>query len=169
MSRMRRSDWLDLGLRMLTEGGVESLTVDALCRMAQRTRGSFYHHFQDHEGFLVALAETWRDRQTDAVIAEVDAGRQGARGDLLHRAAGAIDHRLDVAMRRAAGRDAVFAAMVAAVDARRIGYIAKTLQSERALDAAEAARLADLEYALFVGSQVLWPDRPPLSVLDGAD
>ncbi|MEM7644654.1 MAG: TetR family transcriptional regulator [Pseudomonadota bacterium] len=167
MSRMRRADWLDLGLRMLTEAGVEALTVEALCQAAGRTRGSFYHHFEDHDAFLRALAETWRDRQTDAVIAQVEAGPGGARGDRLQKVAAAIDHRLDIAMRRAAGRHPAFAAMVAAVDSRRIDYIARVLQADRSLDAADATRLAELDYALFVGSQVLWPDRAPLSMLDG--
>ncbi len=30
------------------------MTIEALCTAADRTRGSFYHHFQDHGAFVEA-------------------------------------------------------------------------------------------------------------------
>lgn len=97
LTRLRRSDWTELALRILAEDGPESLTVARLCEVAGRTRGSLYHHFADHEALIAATLEHWAARDTDRLIAEArDA-------DDLDRRAAALDARLELAVRRLIG------------------------------------------------------------------
>ena len=159
-TRFRRDDWLELGLGELVAHGKTCLTLEHLCESAGRTRGSFYHHFADHETFVRALLERWVERQTDAVIALVEA-RGGARLSSLQELAGALDHALDIAIRRLAASEPLAATTVAEVDADRLAFLEKLYRQEHGLPRARAHRLAEMEYALFVGMQTLWPDRKP--------
>ncbi len=164
--RFRREDWLALGLRQLVKDGAAGLTVEQLCAAADRTRGSFYHHFADHDAFVQALMEHWKSIHTDAVIAGVEASPPADRPQSLHALASHLDHRLDVAVRRFAAAHPVAADMVRQVDDARLSFVASLYRSQGRDRPETADTLARLEYALFVGSQVLWPDAPPASLLE---
>jgi len=58
--RLERHDWLDAALDALYEDGIESVKVEPLARRLGVTKGSFYHHFQDHPELLVAMIDRWR-------------------------------------------------------------------------------------------------------------
>ena len=77
--------WLVLGLAQLSAHGPDGLRIEPLCAAAARTRGSFYHHFQDHDAFIAALLDHWRDWITDGVIemVELEAEISGKRGRLV--------------------------------------------------------------------------------------
>ena len=162
--RFRREDWLELGLRQLVEHGRAGLTLERMCEAAGRTRGSFYHHFPDHAAFVAALLDGWRERQTEAVIAAVERAGTERLGS-LHELASALDHALDTAVRRYAAAEPLARDAVAAVDARRIDFLAELYAAEHELPPARARRVAELEYALFVGMQVLWPERDPEEIV----
>ena len=131
-----------------------------MCEVAGRTRGSFYHHFPDHAAFVDALLERWRERQTEAVIAAVESAGSERLGS-LHALASDLDHDLDIAVRRFASDDPSARAAVEAVDRQRLDFLAGLHAEDHGLPPANARRMAELEYALFVGMQVLWPDRTP--------
>ena len=162
--RFRRDDWLELGFRELVARGKPGLTLERLCEAAGRTRGSFYHHFADHETFVRALLERWVERQTDAVIALVET-RDGERLSSLHELAGALDHGLDIAIRRFAATEPLAADTVSAVDRERLDFLERLYREDHGLPPARARRLAEIEYALFVGMQTLWPDRKPEEIV----
>ncbi|MBL8590272.1 MAG: TetR family transcriptional regulator [Methylobacteriaceae bacterium] len=127
--RAAGAEWIDAGLRALREDGLEAVRVERLAKALGKTKGSFYWHFADRPALLTALAEAWRARATGAVIDEVEAGG-GDAADKLRRLFAitlAADGRLERAMRDWAARDAGVAAIVAAVDARRHGYVADRL------------------------------------------
>ncbi|WP_179381177.1 TetR/AcrR family transcriptional regulator [Jannaschia marina] len=166
MSRFRRADWLDLGLRQLGKAGFDGLTLETLCRASGRTRGSFYHHFKDMKTFVHALVEIWAERQTEAVIAKAEAAEPGARGAALQAAVGGLDQGLELAIRLAARRDPVFAAAQARVDRRRLDYLAALIAEERGLVPDTARRMAETEYAALVGSGLLFPGEAPRSLFD---
>src|SRR3954468_4054584 len=56
---------LDAAAAIITEGGAESLTVQALADRANTSKGSLYHFFPDLRGVLCALA----DRHSAALTA----------------------------------------------------------------------------------------------------
>lgn len=152
-SRVSRRDWVDVGIALLREEGSESITVEALCTRIGRTKGSFYHHFPDIDALGAALLEAWEATLTDApleaVRAEPDVRRRGARLDALVQQ---LDHRLDRAVRAWALRNPRARLAVQRVDARRVGYLEEL---HRAAKHRAPRALAELEYAAFVGAQHL--------------
>ena len=156
-ARWERGDWLSLGLQALAKEGPSGLTLDRLCVEAGRTRGSFYHHFADHAAFLDALCGHWRETFTHALIARTQDGPAGQRLMDLNALAVGLDPAIELGMRRLACTNPAVRAAVASADAERIAYLER-LHRDAGLDAGAAASVAKLEYAAFVGGQMLWPE-----------
>jgi AcrR family transcriptional regulator len=157
--RFGKSDWLDLGLRQLADKGPAGLTVEALCETAKRTRGSFYHHFVDHGAFVEALMQSWKQRHTLDVADRTLAQEQAARAQTLSSLANCLDHGLERAVRQFAQTNPAVQEIVRDVDELRTGFVAG-LYRQQGLDPALADEIARIEYAAFVGSQIVWPDMP---------
>lgn len=154
--RFRRADWLALGLTALAEQGPGGLTIEALCRRAGKTKGSFYAHFPAIETYLAALAGHWRETYTLRLMQEADRG-EAAQDRLiaLDRMALALDVRIEQGMRRLAQFDAGVAAICAEVDRERIGYLEKLHGESGRFTPDETLALARVEYAAFIGFQQL--------------
>ncbi|MEX2520988.1 MAG: TetR/AcrR family transcriptional regulator [Paracoccaceae bacterium] len=131
MARLTKDDWLALGLTALAEVGAEALTIEGLTARAQKTRGSFYHHFDDREAFVVGVLEVWR-RQTERLLSSPDA----TLGDL--------DLNLERAVRRVKGAGPI----VAAVDAARL---ARLREAQADPESPAAADYAQIAYSVFLG------------------
>ncbi len=162
MVRVRREDWLELGLAALAEIGPEALTIEALCERAARTKGSFYHHFETIEAYRLALSEFWRARDTEAIIAATSEARAATESlEALNRLTSHLDMRVEQGMRRLGAADSGVAEIIRMVDRRRIGHLVKlyVATGEFAPDTAEL--LAQVTYAAFVGFQVIAPDMKP--------
>lgn len=151
--RTSPAEWCAAGLALLRDEGIGALTVERLCAALGKTKGSFYHHFRNLDAFLHALLARWEEELTDAPIrdagSERNPRRRGARLDEVVRR---LDHRLDVAVRAWALRDARARSAMARVDARRIAYLTELHRARRVGDPRTAA---ELEYAAFVGAQQL--------------
>ncbi len=157
--RLGREDWIGLGLSLLAQRGPEALTLEQLTLAAKKTRGSFYHHFEDHSAFLAALGEHWLATEIEAKIAEIDAVAVGGdRRKALAQHAAQIDHALEMQLRRLAASEPVIADIVAQSDAMRIAYLVRLFRSELGLDAGEALTRARLQHCYFVGAQMVFPD-----------
>ena len=61
-------DWLQLGLDVLSQEGINSVKVLPLAKKMGVTRGSFYWHFENREDLLTQILEYWEEFLTDAVI-----------------------------------------------------------------------------------------------------
>lgn len=152
--RYAKSDWLDLGLTALAEGGPAALTIDALCQRAGKTKGSFYAHFVGVEAYLIALAEHWRERNTREIVELTQSdGQPDARLLLLDQMALRLDSRVEQGMRRLAVADAAVMRVCNAVDHERIAHLAELYRLSGRFDDQDARSLARLEYAAFVGFQ----------------
>ncbi len=150
-ARLTPSDWCDAGLTLLRDEGMPALTVDRMCTVLERTKGSFYHHFRDLDAFLTLLLVRWEETLTEAPIAFAGAAPEPTqRAARLNDAVARLDHRLDVSVRAWALRDVRARAAVARVDARRIAYLTE-LHAAAGADDAHAA--AQLEYVAFLGTQ----------------
>jgi len=169
MARFTAPDWLNLGMRQLAAHGADGLTIDHLCRAASRTRGSFYHHFESHDAFVERMMADWKSRHTIDVINTVDAIDDDLqRPRALSRLALNLDRNEEVAVRRFAQSNNQAALVVDAVDTMRLAYLEKLHRAAGRLSITEARQLAQLEYAAFIGTMVLWP-RAPHSVLQGLE
>lgn len=156
---MGRSDWLDVGLALLADQGEQGLTIEALCAAAGRTRGSFYHHFEDQEKYVDALLLHWKQQHADAIVAtnralgDRDAMRQG-----LARMATCLDNPTEAALRRWSASNPRVRRVIEAVDAQRIFLLADVIGKGAARDEAETQELALVEYSALIGFHQLFPD-----------
>ena len=157
MTRWSKSDWLDLGLRVLVDDGVSAIRINNLCEAAGRTKGSFYHHFKDRDAFIINLLDHWEKRLTANVISQTDREADPmARIYVLNRLAGQIDAELERVLRRWAGSDDIVAHGVARVDKRRVDYLAKLWHEAKNISSREATDLAVMNYASMVGFQQMY-------------
>jgi len=151
--RASPADWCAAGLALLGDEGIDAVTIERLCAALGKTKGSFYHHFAHLEAYQAALLARWEADLTDAPIRaadrEPDLRRRGKR---LDQAVRGLDHELDRAVRAWGLWNSRVRIAVQRVDARRLAYLAG-LHRERGHR--EPARLAELEYAAFVGAQQL--------------
>ena len=155
--RFRRSDWLSFGLRELGQSGPEALRIKTLCAAANKTIGSFYHHFEDHAAFIDALMEHWRQTFTYPVIKALDEIDDAhARAQELSSLSAQLDATIEVGVRLLASQNARAYQILEVVDKQRIAYVAKMYAKRFSVPSDEANALAKLEYAAFVGSQQLF-------------
>lgn len=62
-ARLTVEDWIEAGFRLIAEEGLRAVKIDSLCARLGVTKGSFYWHFSDIQGYLDALAAAWSDDQ----------------------------------------------------------------------------------------------------------
>ncbi|WP_421849516.1 TetR/AcrR family transcriptional regulator [Oricola sp.] len=156
--RFRREDWLEFGLQQLASQGPEALKLATLCEAAGKTIGSFYHHFSDQSAFFEAMLAHWKKRNTLEIIDRTDEiADPDARARQLSAIVGAMDHQVEVGMRSFSHQNRLAAEVTAEVDRMRIGYLQAICQEGLNLPEDEARALAELEYAAFVGAQIIWP------------
>ncbi|MCP4561199.1 MAG: TetR/AcrR family transcriptional regulator [Bosea sp.] len=154
--RFRLNDWLALGLDALAQQGPSGLTIEALCRRAGKTKGSFYAHFPAIEAYLAALAGHWRETHTLRLMQDIDKGGPAQdRLIALDRMALALDVRVEQGMRRLAQLDPGVAATCAEIDRERIAYLEKLHGESGRFTPEETLTLARIEYAAFIGFQQL--------------
>jgi AcrR family transcriptional regulator len=168
--RLTRSAWLDHGLRILARQGADALKVGALATGLNVSRGSFYWHFKDISAFRLQLLQRWQERTTDQVIEGIDTSIVGAaRLTHLMKLAFNEDRSLDRAIRAMASTDTDVAKMVASVDARRVGYMAKWL-IEAGVESQRALPRAEFLYWAYIGqSAVMDPRHSAITELDVDD
>ncbi|WP_299682248.1 TetR/AcrR family transcriptional regulator [uncultured Roseobacter sp.] len=157
--RFRKSDWLALGLQELASKGPEALRVKELCAEADKTIGSFYHHFEDQAAFIDALMEHWHETFTQPVIDALDEiDDAGQRAQELSDLATKLDPSIEVGVRLLASQNARVQQAVERVDNQRIEYVTQMYAKRFDMSADEASLLAQLEYAAFVGAQHVFRD-----------
>nr|WP_319513890.1 TetR/AcrR family transcriptional regulator [uncultured Cohaesibacter sp.] len=163
--RLGSDVWLQTGIDLLAKEGASALTIDRLCTMVGRSKGSFYHHFQGVDGFVAALLDYWRKKQTEDVIQHVDgeSDPRMQRTELMQRAM-KLDHGVEHAIRVWGGSDARAHEAVSAVDTQRITYLTAIIAATSKRPKAEAHDLARIEYAALIGLHQLYPDTDPASL-----
>lgn len=123
--------WVDAGLGVLADDGVDAVRIEALARRLDVTKGGFYGHFAGREAFLAELLAAWERAVTDAVKDRVEAAPDTGPRDRLRVLIEAIADpvtpatRIDteLAIRDWARRDVGAAAVVDRVDGVRTGYL----------------------------------------------
>lgn len=65
--RFSKEEWLEAGLNMLAEQGVDKLTISSLSRSVGVAKTSFYWHFKDRQDLLDHLLDYWASEFTFVV------------------------------------------------------------------------------------------------------
>src|SRR5215211_7443077 len=122
--QLSANDWLDQGLRTLSQKGFTALKAEPLAKAMGVSRGSFYWHFADIGAFHAALLKHWREVAAEQVIAGLEASARDANPlALLLRGAFGSKQALEKAVRSWAAIDPKARAAVQAIDRRRIDYV----------------------------------------------
>jgi len=161
-----RRVWLDAAADAIAEGGFGAVRVLTLAKRLGVTRGSFYWRFRDHDDFIRAVLERWRDEQ----LAAIDAWR-GESGDpesdlrrvvrllLAEMARDGRALRIELAMHDFARRHALAASIATEVSRARMRQ-GQTLFVALTGNAARARELTLLLYACVTGARLMLAASP---------
>ena len=167
--QLSAKDWLDQGLKTLTDSGFTALKAEPLAKAMGVSRGSFYWHFADIGAFHAAILAHWRDVAAEQVIANLEAA-SGTANPLPRLLRGAFGGRpaLENAVRTWASFDPKARAAVRAIDRRRLNYV-ESLFRANGLSPAVARSRAQILYWAYLGyalSEQPLPRAKQAAVLD---
>ncbi|AFZ67754.1 TetR/AcrR family transcriptional regulator [Deinococcus peraridilitoris] len=157
MNRSTPEQWLSAALELVVHEGASALTVEKLTSYVGRTKGSFYHHFQNLTAFKAALLEHIEEVGYRSVTRLADEAL-----DPHERFARLADEvasgspAFETALRGWASYDAEVASLLERMDDERLTYLQRLL-SEVTGDSERGAQLARLTYAVYLGALQLRP------------
>lgn len=150
--RLTAQDWIEFALTTLAHEGFEALKADVLARKLGVSRGSFYWHFRDLGTFHARVIEHWKERATEAIIADLERydSREERLEALVRRGFG---HHgiLEIRMRAWADANAEAARVLTDIDRRRRVYIERMLV-EAGVPESLASTRAQLLYWTYLGA-----------------
>jgi AcrR family transcriptional regulator len=73
VERLSERDYFEVGMDLLAEGGLASVTIANLCERLGVTKGSFYHHFVGGPDFQQRLLTYWAEDRAAQLIEMVEA------------------------------------------------------------------------------------------------
>lgn len=161
MASKKKQDWFIAGIQLLTQVGPQGLTIDALCRQLEVTKGSFYHHFSGYEDFHSSLLAFYEQEGTLDIINQlVDVptpqGKLLGLLDIVVKASTSEVMDPEKAIRAWALQDETVREVQARVDERRLNYV-QGLCYEITGDAHRAKIMAQLLYTSLIGSEQIQP------------
>lgn len=158
MKKVDKKQWFIVGLDILAKDGFARITIDNLCTLLEITKGAFYHHFKNIDGYIDALMKYWLNQNIIQVIEEADKLPSAMeRIEYIGNAVIQRSHKSEQVIRAWGFSNPIVKKYVQQVDDLRIGYSTK----QRVLlgfSEDEAKNTTVLEYAIFVGGQQLFPD-----------
>ena len=167
--QLSAKDWLDQGLRTLTDSGFTALKAEPLAKAMGVSRGSFYWHFADISAFHAAILKHWRDVAAEQIIANLEAASDHTDPvQLLLRQAFGGRPALENAVRTWASVDPKAQRAVRAIDRRRLSYVEGLLRAKGLSPGAARARAQILYWAYlgFALSEQPLPRAKQTAVLD---
>lgn len=148
------------GLRVLAAGSIADVKVERLATDLGVTKGSFYWHFDDRPALLSAMCRYWVERDTEAVIVEVDGRTEpddpiAAVEQLFHLVFTPVDELdgVEAGIREWSASDPEVAAICRTVDERRIVYVTDLLVAA-GHDRNRARGRAEVLYRIVIGEYV---------------
>lgn len=158
MRRLEKTDWFVTGLSILEADGFSKITIENLCNILKVTKGSFYHHFGNIDGYIEALMKYWLKENTLSLIQQTEKttdikDKQVLINDL------AIHHskKSSQLIRAWSYSNRIVKEYLDKVDQLRLNYLID-LKIQDGKDEKSAKYLSMLEYAFLVGMQQLYSD-----------
>lgn len=158
MKKIEREDWFKQGLVILGNEGFSKVTIDNLCSVMKVTKGSFYHHFSNVDGYIKSLMEYWLQTNTHDFIRESDEiDNIAERVHFLHLKSINAEYGSEQAIRAWGYSNPLVKEYVQKVDTIRLDYLTD-LKIKLGEKSEPARRAAMFEMAVLVGLQQLYPD-----------
>jgi AcrR family transcriptional regulator len=153
VDRLSESDYFEVGMDLLAEGGLGSVTIANLCERLGVTKGSFYHHFQGGPDFQQRLLEYWSTARAAVLVALVDATPDPLdRIPLMKKIGVELQHEAESAIRAWARGDPRAAEVQRRVDAERVRVLSEAFV-DAGIPRKRATTLAQIGVAILIGTQ----------------
>lgn len=162
--RFDKNSWLMLGLNHLNTQPDEQITIEIICKNAEKTKGSFYFHFKNIDTYLESLAQHWFKEYTQQITQKPMQNTQ--RLDLLNQLAGRIDINLEVGIRNLALKNEKVQKTVQKADQLRTQWLSELYVKTGKYEKDQADALATIEIAAFTGFKLINPDMKPSEARD---
>lgn len=161
MPRLSKDNWLEEGLKILSEFAQNKLRILYLCERLGVTRGSFYHHFTSIENFISELMKKWESDNTQQfILAANEAQSPYEKMEILNRQVLAANQSVEAAIRSWSFYNEIVKEHLRSVDEQRLTFLIEIFV-EGGESPEKAALLAEIDYALLVGLQQLNPRPDP--------
>jgi AcrR family transcriptional regulator len=163
---IHKNDWFAAGLEILGESGKTSLTIERLTDALGVTKGSFYHHFRNIRDFQINLVSFWADQylSTSGSIPD-DPGACLALLDMIMAEGFTNITKPEIAIRAWAQEDDTIRDLVASIDQDRHAFASNIFWVVSG-NAQQATLMADMLFAILIGSITAIPRIEPRRVLD---
>ena len=159
MERLNKNTWLLEGLKIIESDGFARITVDNLCERLQRSKGSFYFHFHNMDGYIQALMDFWLEENTLSIIRRADAAKDKDKRQVLYQLSVSQSLKLEQYIRAWGFSNETVRMMVQKADNLRLESII-AVEVHDGKNSTEAKDVATLTYAALVGMQQLFPNMP---------
>ena len=158
MARLSKEDWLEEGIKILSEFAQNKLRILYLCDRLKVTRGSFYHHFKSIDAYISDLMKKWEEENTLAFIRVSDEGENPMDKMLiLSKRIGKAEQSVEASIRSWSFYNPLVKAHLERVDQERLAYL-ESIFKEMGFSKKVARARAKIEYGLLIGIQQLNPN-----------
>lgn len=150
--------WIDEGMAVLTDQGIDGVRIDRVAARLDLTKGSFHHHFRGAGDYRRSLLDSYEQRALAMIDDALSQLGHLSPTDALMALPGRFDFntRLEAAMRGWAFQDAEARAVLERVDAARLKALVDLWQGIVA-DPARARSAALIPFLVMVGAAVALP------------
>ena len=157
-NKVDKKQWFVVGLDILEKDGFARITIDNLCTRLEITKGAFYHHFKNIDGYIEALMKYWLNQNTVQIIEDADKlATAKERMEFIGSVVINRSHKSEQVIRAWSFSNQIVKKYIQQVDDLRIDYSTK-LRVQLGMSEEESKNTSVLEYAIFVGIQQLYPD-----------
>lgn len=164
--RRSREDWLESGIKILGEAGVNGLTIERMAAEMSLTKGSFYHHFRSMDDFKRQLVAYWAAQYSSISTDLPDNPKERIRLlDRIMREAFNPITEPEMAVRAWAQQDEWVGNYVQKVDAVRREFVTRIFKRV-SVNEEEAQLMADMLFTMLIGSISILPRMSPARVQD---
>ncbi len=158
MKKVEKVAWFTEGFKILETEGFAKITIDNLCERLQITKGSFYHHFKNTDGYVAALMDYWLEENTLFIIRKANTLKKAtSRKQMIDKLALDRSMKVEQVVRAWGYSNDTVNKRVREADKIRLEYLIE-MEIGEGKSRSAAKDTAMLTYATFVGIQQLFPD-----------
>ena len=155
--RLGPENWFKAARRLLKEKGPQAVAIREMGESLGVSTGSFYHHFENRQDFIIRFLEDWSG-EAESATKELVTGTPETLDQINRRVNELLDHRLEAAIRAWSLFDDLVAGELARVDNRRRKALARLY--EQHVPAELAQNLANLHLCALAGAQFVFMNHP---------
>jgi len=160
---MTKNDWLKKTLELLRTHNIEILKIDVICKKLNITKGSFYHHFENHELFMTDLLEFWYETYTLEILREIEKYKDNViqQIEVINEIMYSKDLNIEVQFRVLGFQNSLVQKYIEKTDIKRIEAM-KIMQKKLVPTSSEEEidLMVSCIYSQFIGSLFILPKMP---------